>query len=128
MYKSNKKSNKLTIGASLLMSSVLMCGSAVKTYAQADLTPEETQRIEEFLETKPSNGETLVLEQHTPLPDENLHKFSDRNNFTSVLESRATKERLDKDYTFTFETAGDLAKSRSVQHSIYGTKWNGISW
>lgn len=84
-----------------------MCGSAVKTYAQADLTPEETQRIEEFLETKPSNGETLVLEQHTPLPDENLHKFSDRNNFTSVLESRATKERLDKDYTFTFETAGD---------------------
>lgn len=108
MY-TNKKSNKLTIGASLLMSSILMCGSAVKTYAQNDLTPEETQRIEEFLETKPSNGESLILGQHAPLPDENLHKFSGRNNFTSVLESRATKERLDKDYTFTFETAGDNA-------------------
>lgn len=103
------KINKLTIGASLLMSSILMCGSAVKTYAQTDLTPEETQKIEEFLETKPSNGEALILGQHTPLPDGNLHKFSDRNNFISVLESRATKERLDKDYTFTFETAGDNA-------------------
>ncbi len=104
-----KQLNKITIGASLLMSSILMSGSAVKTYAQNDLTPEETQRIEEFLETKPSSGEALLLGQHTPLPDENLHKFSDRNNFTSVLESRATKERLDKDYTFTFETAGDNA-------------------
>lgn len=56
-----KQLNKLTIGTSLLMSSILMCGSAVKTYAQNDLTPEETQRIEEFLETKPSNGESLIL-------------------------------------------------------------------
>lgn len=43
----NKKKNlvkKASIGASLLMSSVLLCGNTVKAHAQADLTPEESQK------------------------------------------------------------------------------------
>ena len=48
--KKNKKKimSKASIGMSLLLSSVLLCGSALKTYAQADLTPEESQKLTEF--------------------------------------------------------------------------------
>ena len=55
----NKKKNlkkKAGIGASLLMSSVLLCGNTVKAHAQADLTPEESQKLAEFLATNPTNG------------------------------------------------------------------------
>lgn len=55
----NKKKNlvkKAGIGTSLLMSSVLLCGNTVKAHAQADLTPEESQKLAEFLETNPTNG------------------------------------------------------------------------
>lgn len=47
--KMKKKKKNLTkkagIGASLLMSSVLLCGNTVKAHAQADLTPEESQKL-----------------------------------------------------------------------------------
>lgn len=59
-----KKKNmikKASVGVSLLMSSVLLCGSALKTYAQADLTPEESQKLTEFLATQPTNGARTSL-------------------------------------------------------------------
>ena len=40
MRKNKKILKKATIGTSLLMSTVLLCGNTLKTYAQADLTPE----------------------------------------------------------------------------------------
>lgn len=50
--KKNKKSlRKASVGVSLLMSSVLLCGNTVKAHAQADLTPEENQKLTEFLAT-----------------------------------------------------------------------------
>ena len=50
--KKNKKSlKKASVGVSLLMSSVLLCGNTVKAHAQADLTPEENQKLTEFLAT-----------------------------------------------------------------------------
>ena len=52
---------KASVGVSLLMSSVLLCGSALKTYAQADLTPEESQKLTEFLATQPTNGARTSL-------------------------------------------------------------------
>ena len=60
----NKKKNlvkKAGIGASLLMSSVLLCGNTVKAHAQADLTPEESQKLAEFLATNPTNGARTSL-------------------------------------------------------------------
>lgn len=60
----NKKKNlvkKAGIGASLLMSSVLLCGNTVKAHAQADLTPEESQKLTEFLATNPTNGARTSL-------------------------------------------------------------------
>ena len=89
---------KAGIGASLLMSSVLLCGNTVKAHAQADLTPEESQKLADFLATQPANGARTSLGL-TNNVSHSTYKFN-RNNFTSVFESRSTKTKLDKDYDF----------------------------
>lgn len=105
----NKKKNlvkKAGIGASLLMSSVLLCGNTVKAHAQADLTPEESQKLTEFLATQSTNGARTSLGL-TNNVSHSTYKFN-RNDFTSVFESRATKTKLDKDYDFVLDD-GDHA-------------------
>ena len=97
---------KTGIGASLLMSSVLLCGNTVKAHAQADLTPEESQKLTEFLATQPTNGARTSLGL-TNNVSHSTYKFN-RNNFTSVFESRSTKTKLDKDYDFVLDD-GDHA-------------------
>lgn len=106
----NKKKNlakKVGIGASLLMSSVLLCGNTVKAHAQADLTPEESQKLAEFLATNPTNGARTSLGLANNVSHSN-YTFPGRNNFTSIFESRSTKTRLDKDYDFVLDD-GDHA-------------------
>ena len=106
----NKKKNltkKASIGASLLMSSVLLCGNTVKAHAQADLTPEESQKLTEFLVTQPTNGARTSLGLTNNVSHSN-YTFPGRNNFTSVFESRSTKTKLDKDYDFVLDD-GDHA-------------------
>lgn len=98
----NKKKNlvkKAGVGASLLMSSVLLCGNTVKAHAQADLTPEESQKLAEFLATNPTNGARTSLGLANNVSHSN-YTFPGRNNFTSIFESRSTKTKLDKDYDF----------------------------
>lgn len=98
----NKKKNlvkKAGIGTSLLMSSVLLCGNTVKAHAQADLTPEESQKLTEFLATQPTNGARTSLGLTNNVSHSN-YTFPGRNNFTSIFESRSTKTKLDKDYDF----------------------------
>ena len=90
---------KASIGASLLMSSVLLCGNTVKAHAQADLTPEENQKLAEFLATNPTNGARTSLGLTNNVSHSN-YTFPGRNNFTSIFESRSTKTKLDKDYDF----------------------------
>ena len=90
---------KASVGVSFLMSSVLLCRSALKTYAQADLTPEESQKLTEFLATQPTNGARTSLGL-TNNVSHSTYKFKGVNNFTSVFESRSTKTKLDKDYDF----------------------------
>ena len=99
--KKNKKKimGKASVGMSLLLSSVLLCGSALKTYAQADLTSEESQKLAEFLATQPTNGARTSLGLTNNVSHSN-YTFPGRNNFTSVFESRSTKTKLDKDYDF----------------------------
>lgn len=106
----NKKKNltkKAGIGASLLMSSVLLCGNTVKAHAQADLTPEESQKLTEFLATQPTNGARTSLGLTNNVSHSN-YTFPGRNNFTSIFESRSTKTKLDKDYDFVLDD-GDHA-------------------
>ena len=106
----NKKKSltkKAGIGASLLMSSVLLCGNTVKAHAQADLTPEESQKLTEFLATQPTNGARTSLGLTNNVSHSN-YTFPGRNNFTSIFESRATKTKLDKDYDFVLDD-GDHA-------------------
>lgn len=97
--KNKKVFKKATIGTSLLMSAVLLCGNTVKAHAQADLTPEENQKLTEFLETQPTNGAKTSLGL-TNNVSHSTYKFKGRNNFTSIFESRSTKTKLDKDYDF----------------------------
>ena len=116
--KKNKKSlKKATIGASLLMSTVLLCGNTVKAHAQADLTPEENQKLTEFLATQPTNGARTSLGL-TNNVSHSTYKFKGVNNYTSIFESRATKVKLDKDYEFTFidgDHAGETVHVKNWQ-------------
>lgn len=105
-----KKKNvikKASVGVSLLMSSVLLCGNTVKAHAQADLTPEESQKLTDFLATQPTNGARTSLGLTNNVSHSN-YTFPGRNNFTSVFESRSTKTKLDKDYDFVLDD-GDHA-------------------
>ena len=116
--KKNKKSlKKATIGMSLLMSSVLLCGNTVKAHAQADLTPEENQKLTEFLATQPTNGARTSLGL-TNNVSHSTYKFKGVNNYTSIFESRSTKTKLDKDYEFTFidgDHAGETVHVKNWQ-------------
>ena len=116
----NKKKNltkKAGIGASLLMSSVLLCGNTVKAHAQADLTPEESQKLAEFLATNPTNGARTSLGLTNDVSHSN-YTFPGRNNFTSIFESRSAKTKLDKDYDFVLgegDHAGETAHIKNWQ-------------
>jgi surface repeat SSSPR-51 protein len=113
--KKNKKSlKKATIGASLLMSTVLLCGNTVKTHAQADLTPEESQKLADFLATQPTNGTRTSLGL-TNNVNHSTYKFN-RNNFTSVFESRSTKTKLDKDYDFVLDDGDHAGETVHVKN------------
>ena len=119
--KKNKKKimSKASIGMSLLLSSVLLCGSALKTYAQADLTPEESQKLTEFLATQPTNGARTSLGLTNNVSHSN-YTFPGRNNFTSVFESRATKTKLDKDYDFV------LADGDHAGETVHVKNWQDL--
>lgn len=74
-----------------------MCGSAVKTYAQADLTPEETQRIEEFVETKTEeNGDTVHVYKKAvapePVQEQELPKQGETNKTTETQSTTVVKD------------------------------------
>lgn len=107
--------SKASVGMSLLLSSVLLCGSALKTYAQADLTPEENQKLTEFLATNPTNGARTSLGL-TNNVSHSYYTFPGRNNFTSVFESRATKTKLDKDYDFTIDSGDHAGETVHVKN------------
>lgn len=112
----NKKIfKKATIGTSLLMSAVLLCGNTVKAHAQADLTPEESQKLTEFLATQPTNGARTSLGL-TNNVSHSTYKFKGRNNFTSVFESRATKTKLDKDYDFVLDEGDHAGETVHVKN------------
>lgn len=115
--KKNKKKimSKASIGMSLLLSSVLLCGSALKTYAQADLTPEESQKLTEFLATQPTNGARTSLGLTNNVSHSN-YTFPGRNNFTSVFESRSTKTKLDKDYDFVLDDGDHAGETVHVKN------------
>ena len=111
--------SKASIGMSLLLSSVLLCGSALKTYAQADLTPEESQKLTEFLATQPTNGARTSLGLTNNVSHSN-YTFPGRNNFTSVFESRSTKTKLDKDYDFV------LADGDHAGETVHVKNWQDL--
>lgn len=114
MRKNKKSLKKATIGASLLMSTVLLCGNTVKAHAQADLTPEESQKLADFLATQPTNGARTSLGL-TNNVSHSTYKFN-RNNFTSVFESRSTKTKLDKDYDFVLDDGDHAGETVHVKN------------
>lgn len=115
MRKNKKSLKKATIGMSLLMSSVLLCGNTVKAHAQADLTPEESQKLTDFLATQPTNGERTSLGL-TNNVSHSTYKFKGVNNYTSIFESRSTKTKLDKDYEFTLEDGDHAGETVHVKN------------
>ena len=114
MDKNRNNLKKATIGTSLLMSTVLLCGNTVKAHAQADLTQEESQKLTEFLATQPTNGARTSLGL-TNNVSHSTYKFN-RNNFTSVFESRSTKTKLDKDYDFVLDNGDHAGETVHVKN------------
>ena len=115
MRKNKKSLKKATIGASLLMSTVLLCGNTVEAHAQADLTPEESQKLTEFLAAQPTNGARTSLGLTNNVSHSN-YMFPGRNNFTSVFESRSTKTKLDKDYDFVLDDGDHAGETVHVKN------------
>ena len=115
MRKNEKSLKKATVGMSLLMSSVLLCGNTVKAHAQADLTPEENQKLTEFLATQPTNGARTSLGL-TNNVSHSTYKFKGVNNYTSIFESRSTKTKLDKDYDFTLDDGDHAGETVHVKN------------
>ena len=115
MRKNKKVFKKATIGTSLLMSTVLLCGNTVKAHAQADLTPEESQKLTEFLATQPTNGARTSLGLTNNVSHSN-YTFPGRNSFTSVFESRSTKTKLDKDYDFVLDDGDHAGETVHVKN------------
>jgi len=97
------------------MSSVLLCGNTVKAHAQADLTPEESQKLTEFLATQPANGARTSLGLANNVSHSN-YTFPGRNNFTSVFESRSTKTKLDKDYDFVLDDGNHAGETVHIKN------------
>ena len=97
------------------MFAVLLCGNTVKAHAQADLTPEESQKLTEFLATQPTNGARTSLGL-TNNVSHSTYKFKGRNNFTSIFESRSTKTKLDKDYDFVLDDGNHAGETVHVKN------------
>lgn len=94
---------------SLLMSSVLLCGNTVKAHAQADLTPEENQKLTEFLATQPETPtnpveETPAVPNPTPEPE-----TPGNNGNTPVEPSNPTEGNINGD---------NGGETTSTEHSI----------
>ena len=109
MNKNSKKKkvvSSMALGLSLLLAPSLTYRSAINTYAQAALTAEEEAKIQAFLATQPQNNDTTNLGQVTIPAETSNYTFPGINNYTPVIESRASKVHFDKDYEFIVDTNG----------------------
>ena len=104
--KKKKVVSSMALGLSLLLAPSLTYRSAINTYAQAALTAEEEAKIQAFLSTQPQNNDTTNLGQVTIPAETSSYTFPGINNYTPVIESRASKVHFDKDYEFTVNTNG----------------------
>ena len=104
--KKKKVVSSMALGLSLLLAPSLTYRSAINTYAQAALTAEEEAKIQAFLSTQPQNNDTTNLGQVTIPAETSNYTFPGINNYTPVIESRASKVHFDKDYEFIVGTNG----------------------
>ena len=104
--KKKKVVSSMALGLSLLLAPSLTYRSAINTYAQAALTAEEEAKIQAFLATQPQNNDTTNLGQVTIPAETSSYTFPGINNYTPVIESRASKVHFDKDYEFIVDTNG----------------------
>ena len=104
--KKKKVIRSMALGLSLLLAPSLTYRSAINTYAQAALTAEEEAKIQAFLSTQPQNNDTTNLGQVIIPAETSSYTFPGINNYTPVIESRASKVHFDKDYEFIVNTNG----------------------
>ena len=107
----NKRRRKMlkatAVGVSLMMAPSL----AVNVYADDAVTANEQSAINNFVATEPADGATTSLGNSTVSNTTSGYRFPGKDNYTSVFESRARKERLTQDYDLTVDShSGNTVK------------------
>ena len=101
----NKRRRKMlkatAVGVSLMMAPSL----AVNVYADDTVTANEQSAINNFVATEPADGATTNLGNSTVSNATSGYRFPGKDNYTSVFESRARKERLTQDYVLTVDSS-----------------------
>ena len=101
----NKRRRKMlkatAVGVSLMMAPSL----AVNVYADDTVTANEQSAINNFVATEPADGATTSLGNSTVSNTTSGYRFPGKDNYTSVFESRARKERLTQDYVLTVDSS-----------------------
>lgn len=101
----NKRRRKMlkatAVGVSLMMAPSL----AVNVYADDAVTANEQSAINNFVATEPADGATTNLGNSTVSNTTSGYRFPGKDNYTSVFESRARKERLTQDYDLTVDSS-----------------------
>ena len=74
-------------------------------YADDTVTANEQSAINNFVATEPADGATTSLGNSTVSNTTSGYRFPGKDNYTSVFESRARKERLTQDYVLTVDSS-----------------------
>ena len=110
----NKRRSKMlkatAVGVSLMMAPSL----AVNVYADDAVTANEQSAINNFVATQPADGATTSLGNSSVSNTTSGYRFPGKDNYTSVFESRARKEKLPADYELTVDS-GDSHSGNTVK-------------
>ena len=101
----NKRRRKMLKATAVGMSLMMAPSLAVNVYADDAVTASEQSAINNFVATEPADGATTSLGNSTVSNTTSGYRFPGKDNYTSVFESRARKERLTQDYVLTVDSS-----------------------
>ena len=101
----NKRRRKMLKATAVGMSLMMAPSLAVNVYADDAVTASEQSAINNFVATQPTDGATTSLGNSIVSNTNSGYRFPGKDNYTSVFESRARKEKLPQDYELTVDSS-----------------------
>lgn len=110
----NKRRRKMLKATAVGVSLMMAPSVAVNVYADDAVTASEQSAINNFVATQPADGATTSLGNSSVSNTTSGYRFPGKDNYTSVFESRARKEKLPADYELTVDS-GDSHSGNTVK-------------